>query len=366
MQEPHQSSTYCSRPWNELHIEEDGSVTPCCVMPSNRFPMGSNIKEYVEGKPLADLKSALSAGKKHKNCEWCWDNEKNNMSSHRSFEKAQGSGYTHIHLRLSNVCNFKCRMCNPSFSSTWEVENRKHGIFKVEDSTYKDIFKDNEYLFTLLKNEITSGRLTAINISGGEPLITDAHWKLLTFLIDNDLTDISLSYSTNLSNLHYKNINLLNLWSKFNSVTLEASCDGWGKAVEYSRTGFIRKTFLKNLREVITSSVRVDINCVVNIYSVWTLPEIEKFRENLGIHVHYSPCYLPEILNPQRLLREDKDKLKDLYAGNPHLEKLFIDLINTDLPVLGKKMVRFNQTLDRYRGTKFFDVFPQYEKYEYL
>ena len=30
-----------------MHIEEDGSVTPCCVMPSNRFPMGSNIENYL-------------------------------------------------------------------------------------------------------------------------------------------------------------------------------------------------------------------------------------------------------------------------------------------------------------------------------
>ena len=40
-----------------MHIEEDGSVTPCCVMPSNRFPMGNNLKEYVTGEDLKELKS---------------------------------------------------------------------------------------------------------------------------------------------------------------------------------------------------------------------------------------------------------------------------------------------------------------------
>ena len=148
--------------------------------------MGNNLKEYVEGEALSDLKYALSNGIKHKNCEWCWDNEKNNMSSHRSFDTPQDSGYTHMHLRLSNVCNFKCRMCGPAFSSSWAQENRKHKIFKFDNSEInKDIFRDNEYLFTLLQNEISAGRLRAINISGGEPLITDAHWKLLNFLIDN-------------------------------------------------------------------------------------------------------------------------------------------------------------------------------------
>ena len=59
MQEPHQSSTFCSRPWNELHIEEDGSVTPCCVMPSNRFPMGDSIKKYLTGNELENLKRLM-------------------------------------------------------------------------------------------------------------------------------------------------------------------------------------------------------------------------------------------------------------------------------------------------------------------
>ncbi len=362
MQEPHQSSTFCSRPWNELHIEEDGSVTPCCVMPSNRFPMGSNLKDYLTGQPLKDLKKALSSGEKHKNCEWCWENEKNKMSSHRRNVEKTKEGFTHVHLRLTNVCNFKCRMCNPNFSSSWEVENRKHNYFNHYYATEKDIFNDNEYLFDLLKHQIRSGSLRYINISGGEPLITDAHWKLLNFLIDNDLTNISLSYSTNLSNIHYKNVNLLDLWKNFENVTLEASCDGWGQGVEYSRTGFRRKVFLKNLAEVLPH-VRVDINCVVNVYSVWTLPDIERFKEKLGIQVHYSPCYLPEFLNPQRLLSEDKKTLKQLYAGIPSLEKLYSDFIDTDLPVLGKEFIEYNKLLDVYRGTNLFDVFPVFKKY---
>jgi uncharacterized Fe-S cluster-containing radical SAM superfamily protein len=324
--------------------------------------MGSNIENYLSSNALKNLKHDLLNNVKNSNCEWCWDNEKNNMSSHRRQLAISSDGLTHIHLRLNNVCNFKCRMCNPNFSSTWEIENRKHNYFKHTYDVTKDIFEDNEHLFDLLKTQIKSGSLKYINISGGEPLITDAHWRLLTFLVDNSLTNVSLSYSTNLSNIHYKNVNLLDLWKQFKNVTLEASCDGWGPAVEYSRTGFDRKVFLDNVAQVI-KHVRLDINCVVNAYSVWTLPDIEKFREKLQIRVHYSPCYLPEFLNPQRLLREDKESLRKLYAGNRHLEKLFNDFIDTDLPTLGKDFISYNKLLDVYRGTNFFDVFPQYEKY---
>lgn len=362
---------YCDRPWTELHIEEDGSVTPCCVMPSNRFPMGKNIKEYYSGEALYNLKKSLLRGEEHPNCEWCWKNEENNLKTHRIPTK-RGDGLKSIHIRLSNVCNFKCRMCNPSFSSTWAQENKKHGWFKFENNIVeKDTFKNtSDYLFPLLKDQIQKGNLSLISMSGGEPLITDSHYQLLSFLIDNNLTDVSLSYSSNLSNLTYKNIDLMSLWEKFKNVSIEASIDGWGDAVEYSRTGLDLNAFLHNFKTAFKYISA--INCVVNVYSVWTLPFIEKFRKH-NINIVYSPCYLPEQLNPQILLREDKDNLLQIYSDYPHLVELFQKFIdkepdlsysNYDINTVRKLMIDFNHLLDSYRNTNFFDIFPMYRKYE--
>jgi hypothetical protein len=350
--------TYCSRPWNELHIEEDGSVTPCCVMPSNRFPMGSTLKEYIEGKPLKELKDSLLAGKQHPSCEYCWDNESTGLQSHRKIDLVPPNKINNIHIRLSNVCNFKCRMCNPSFSTTWAIENRSHGLFiEPPEKPIKDTFKDNHYVLELVKNRILAGELSHINISGGEPLLTQANYELLTFLIDNDCADkVYICYSTNLSKLDYKKIDLLDLWKHFKHVTLEVSCDGWGEAVEYSRTGFSRKDFLH-------SNITVSINCVVNVYSVWTLPDMEKFRQKLGINIIYAPCYLPKHTNPQTLFKEDKETLKKLYAGNKNLEQVYTNFIAKDEPPVPRTLVDYNITLDKYRNTNFFEVFPQYRKY---
>ena len=370
-------NTYCDRPWTELHIEEDGSVTPCCVMPSNRFPMGGNLKEYITGKELKDLKTSLQSGIKHKNCEWCWKNEKSGLKTHRIKTK-RPEGISSIHLRLSNVCNFKCRMCNPSFSSTWVQENKKHKWFRyLDNQVIKDTLKNTDYLFPLLKDQITKKNLNLISISGGEPLITDSHYQLLDFLIKNNLTDVDLSYSTNLSNFTYKNRDLLALWSKFRRVSLEASIDGWGPAFEYSRTGFDLDTFKNNFR--LSLKHITAINCVVNVYSVWTLPEIERFRK-FGINIVYSPCYLPEYCNPQILNYEDKQTLKKLYEPFPELCSLYEKFIDKNLEesynleigdnvlrsVKGEStetMVNYNLLLDSYRNTSFFDVFPMYKKY---
>ena len=101
-------------------------------------------------------------------------------------------------------------MCNPSFSSTWAQENKKHKWYKhLDNQVIKDTLKNTDYLFPLLKDQIKKKNLNLISISGGEPLITDSHYELLDFLIKNKLTDVDLSYSTNLSNLNYKNRDLL-------------------------------------------------------------------------------------------------------------------------------------------------------------
>ena len=328
--------------------------------------MGKNLQEYIEGKPLKELKKALMNGKQHTNCEYCWNNESTGLRSHRKTILVAPNKINNIHIRLSNVCNFKCRMCNPSFSTTWAIENRSHGLFiEPPEKPIKDTFKDNYYVLELVKNRILTGELTHINISGGEPLLTQANYELLTFLIDNDCASkVYICYSTNLSKLDYKKIDLLDLWKHFKRVTLEVSCDGWGEAVEYSRTGFSRKDFLQNLKIVMGHpNIKVQINCVVNIYSVWTLPDMERFREKLGLDILYAPCYLPIHSNPQRLFKEDKEALQKLYAGNKNLEQVYTNFISKDEPPIPRIVVDYNTTLDKYRNTKFFDVFPQYRKY---
>ena len=350
-------------------------------MPSNRFPMGESIKKYLTGNELTNLKQDLDSGIRHPNCEWCWKNEDAGMKSHRIKVPRHNRGLHSIHIRLNNVCNFSCRMCGPAFSSTWIQENKKHGYFYFEgDLITKDVLANENYLFTILKNS----SLKHLSISGGEPLITDAHYKLLTFLIDNNLTGITLGYSTNLSKLDYKGIDLIDLWSKFKSVNLEVSLDGWGDSVEYSRTGFNTSVFLQNFKKAL--KYIHTINCVVNIYSIWTLPHIEKFRD-LGINIVYSPCQLPLHCNPQILMQEDKDELFNLYKNYPALVDVYNNFIDSsdfgftpsekELTTLEKKeflsieemrwrMVEYNLLLDSYRNTDFFSIFPMYIKYQRL
>jgi len=312
--------------------------------------------------PLKKLQEQFLRNERPKECEYCWQAEEANLKTHRRI--IDSKSIHEIHIRLNNVCNFKCRICNPRFSSTWVAENKKHRYFLQDWGTQKDVFDQDPSLLRFITDAIKKGDLKFLNLSGGEPLLTNANFKLLNHLRENNATDIRICYSTNLSTLKYNNVDFLDLWKSFKGVRLEVSCDGWGRDVEYSRTGFDRKQFFTNLVKCLPHVAA--INCVVSKYSVWTLPHIQRIATKLKIKIVYSPLFNPEYLNPQRLVREDKEKLRKLYEPYPELSRLFNSYINVDLPTMGKEFVEFNLMLDEYRDTKLFDVFPQYEKYKEL
>ena len=47
---------FCHRPWTEMHIEENGNITPCCVMPSNIHFVANGIKNYQNSSTLKEIK----------------------------------------------------------------------------------------------------------------------------------------------------------------------------------------------------------------------------------------------------------------------------------------------------------------------
>jgi len=153
--------------------------------------MGSNIENYLSGDALKNLKQDLLNNIKNPNCEWCWDNEKNNMSSHRRQLAISSDGLTHIHLRLNNVCNFKCRMCWPKDSSLWATDWKK--VEQFYDAETRDYINNvaevagNKRLYNMYEtNERFVDKLLKclenveeIEFAGGEPLLDPIHYRVL-------------------------------------------------------------------------------------------------------------------------------------------------------------------------------------------
>ena len=369
------ANNYCNRPFTELHIEENGNITPCCVMPSNVYFIANGIKNYFQNDKLKEIKDFFIKNKRHPYCQFCWDAEDNGVRSHRHDNKRPEGLYS-LHIRFNNICNFKCRICNPKFSSTWLEENKKHNYYEHDYNLNKNIFESTDGIQKLiLSNKNTIKR---IQISGGEPLLTKLNYDFLTFLIKHNLTHIHLNYSTNLSTLNYGNINLLELFSQFDNVGLSVSIDGFGKQVEYSRSGFNWDIFIKNFKKA--RGYIKHLVCTVSIYALYSIPKLHYFALQNNILISYQPCLYPKFLSIQSLPYDEKLKVLKFYNTFKKMKKfdqLENDILNymlrediihyqdndKDEMNCQKEFKKYNTILDDCRDESFTEIFPQFKEW---
>ena len=83
-------------------------------------------------------------------------------------------------VRFTNLCNFKCRMCGPAFSSNWVNEyNAMYGPSDIEKISYT---RGNKQLnWEMIEPYIDN--LHKIYWAGGEPLMMEEHWRIMDELI---------------------------------------------------------------------------------------------------------------------------------------------------------------------------------------
>ena len=184
-----------------LDIRQDGEVKPCCV---SEYTMG-DIKEKSlfdvwNDEPIRKLRESFLSGTRPKSCEVCWVNEASNKSSLRqdlngflnpkilsgvnlsikiillmiqmTISPLKSSGFVHWDVKLTSKCNFKCRMCSETSSSTFELEQNGFisGRWDAEEKTFEEV---QQYI----------PMVRHLYFSGGEPLIIDGHYKILDEVI---------------------------------------------------------------------------------------------------------------------------------------------------------------------------------------
>ena len=102
--------------------------------------------------------------------------------------------------RLSNLCNFKCRMCGDQLSSSWESENKIHTTpidAWLQPNTRRKISNFQvEVLEEELQAAVDQGVIEEIYWVGGEPLMWERHWTIMQQLVDTGQSkDVAVSYT---------------------------------------------------------------------------------------------------------------------------------------------------------------------------
>lgn len=295
------NKTFCMAPWTHTYISPQGERRMCCasreehqfqrqyIDASNDDKYGDkkesktraedfnpvSLEEHWNSPYMRNIRKKLMAGETIPQCDVCNDDILS-LSSYRkwftghlfkdkileAFDSTDDDGYTTMptisfDYRISNLCNFKCRMCGELLSSSWEAEKKKHDMWSEKDQPFmipevKE--KMNRFQIETVEPEfrraINSGIVEEIYWVGGEPLMYDIHWETLENMVQNgSAKNCYLRYNTNLSRVDYKGMNLYDYLPEFKDWLICASIDGTGKIVEFIRSGIVWEEWLENFKQ---------------------------------------------------------------------------------------------------------------------
>jgi len=308
-----------------LYISPEGDTAPCCIF--RDYTMGStrknSIKEIynnqqnqklrldmLQDKPLpqgcssciAHEAAGINSNRKHCNKEWGHLLEDSLARTNLSTGYISNIQFRYIDVRLSNICNMKCRTCGPSFSSLWaQEENERLGtnyspIIEASDNKQDLLDQVYELLPTVDK----------LYFAGGEPLISEEHYLILEKLCELGLANkVSLMYNTNISVLGYKKNSILDVWKKFRSINVAASIDHYKERAEYIRHGTNWENIETNLNILSNfDNIYLMINSVASVFTYVTYTEFHSYiRDNFpGVQkMTFYPLVEPKYFSTQIL-----------------------------------------------------------------
>ena len=391
------SDTFCILPFTHLSTRPNGDITPCC---RSRETLG-NIKEMTleeawNGEKQQELRRQLLNGEQAPLCYQCWDMEKQgSMSLRQSMNKVRDYMIPAkldkfmpfkvpvLELKLSNLCNFRCRTCKPDLSTTWmkdwnlvKSEYESHGI--VNTTARETNFDNDQFIEDIVRLAPT---IEIVEFAGGEPLMDPLHYKILDALKPFG-SKISVKYSTNLSKVKFGKFDTIDTWSYFKGVDLSLSIDGHPKLNNYIRTESDTDILAKNLKEVRTALGKKYSGRACLCYSAWNvfgLPESYDYFQNvLDTDVHGNIAWDPIFINPQVLpatlkekankkYKEYLNKIPDTNRRNGRIHRF----VKTNMNFLNAKdqsqhfeqFLRYSNKLDQSRNTNLFDIVPEFKDY---
>lgn len=305
------NKSFCMYPWVHIHTAPTGIAAPCCIAKSCSDNVGvgdakiSRLINLVNSSKMNKLRLDMIAGKKNEECESCYLHEEQGINSFRqaslkkygqlideSLANTEQDGslkkfeMKYFDIRFNNICNFKCRTCGQEYSSQWEQENLKN------DVGYARIIPKNQNKLFLQDVIDQIEYMDTAYFAGGEPLITEEHYIILEEMIRKNKTDIYLRYNTNLSNLKFKDKDLLSLWSNFKVIDISASIDHYGERAEYIRHGTdwaVIETNFNNIKQY--RNVRLSVNTVLSVFNYLTLHKFYQYMIDKKFYTRKSNAF---------------------------------------------------------------------------
>lgn len=391
------ASKVCALPWKHLATHPHGMVSLCCRaifkddlgMARTKRKDGwvhfhnlntDSIEDTMNSDSFCETRKQMLAGEEPAACADCFASEKRGVESKRQQENRQynfsieearkltredgkiSPSFKFIELRLGNLCNLKCRTCNPASSSKWVADYQhleKHLDFLRPYKNIDDFsWVESETFWKDLESK--SGELEMIYINGGEPTLIQSHWNFLRGLITRGLASkIALNYNSNMT--HFKP-EFFEIWKQFKKVQVGASIDDVGARNHYIRHPSNWIQIEKNLQSFRDQGVDIYITQTVSAYNLFYLNELSLWAQERNIAIGYNFVIDPSFLSVQALplsvRRQALEKLKQTlpFFQYSQVESL-VDQSHEATEL--RQFIKFNHQLDILRKEKFSEVFPE-------
>ena len=409
-------------PFTGLATREDGAVKVCCRSQPVGFIQNHSLEEIWNGPTMRRIRKDVLSDKRPPECMPCFQLEDQGVESLRQrhtngiIPEARINLYPNaldelgvdykmpfefptIEIKLNNLCNLKCRMCNPLDSTNWKDWDQVEEFYKKENNylvptIQKLVNKPGQYIgpFDDTENwwhsfEKLLPHFRRVEFAGGEPLMDPQHYKILDMLKPYG-KDIEIKYATNGTTLGIsKGRTIHDYWPHFRSVAVNVSLDGIGPVYEYIRGNSNWTEVVENIQDIqtIPNVSRVVGAVAVQVSNVLILDKmIEEFLDKMGVVFYTNMVQHPNVLSVQVLPKALKDlaitrlqavKLKvpdyKYVKENPILLGITLKQIDGVINYLNAKdqhskwkdCIEFNRRLDVTRNQSFLDVTPEFKPY---
>lgn len=284
--------SFCIAPFTHTYASPQGERRLCCASREESQWKGAtqyidsaegkndsfspiSLEEWWNSEYLKDIRVKMLNGEVPDQCQVC-NNQLLNLYTYKQYfngtlfphkidemiAKTHSDGYLadlpiSYDYRVSNLCNFRCRMCGEQLSSAWESEKRVLGTWNPQTQqwmTPENKVKIEAFQSEVLEKElwdaVLEDRIEEIYWVGGEPLMFNIHWEIMKHLVETGQSkNVIVRYNTNLSRTKFKGVDLYELLRNFKRVNVCSSQDATGYVAEYIRTGLHWDDWLENFKK---------------------------------------------------------------------------------------------------------------------
>lgn len=419
------SPTFCVYPWVEQVVQTTGKIGYCCVAKGGGilkrddgkdFRIGDNtLAEAWNSNHLRSIREAMLTGQKVSGCDLCYFQESIGKRSYREMHNEEwmnkagpeikermrtGSAQNqtvdkpalYLDLRLGNLCNLKCRSCNPYNSSQIHREATK--LIEI-DPEYRDFWQKHNrekipapanawYDSDQFWNEVIASipNLRKVYLTGGEPTLIENNYRFLQACVESGYAkQIFLMFNVNGTNIQPRFLEVL---KHFEFVLINVSIDGFGAVNEYIRHLSRWESVDRNFRSLLKAegNIQIGVTPVIQSYNILYLTDLLDYIEernaeaSRSINVDFlyatDPSYLDVRHLPATVKAEAAQRLEaykarsKTYKKNGFLENSVDSCLNllrdTSVhadPEAMADFLRYTGILDRNRKQDFASVFPE-------